>query len=73
MLDPPIPGSTWSIPYRMTVDGAPFNLTSQSALQGITPASGQESYALAFEIIDAERKRAGRYKDVITVKIAPIP
>ncbi len=73
MLDPPIAGHTWLIPYQMKVDGAQFDLSGQSTLQGVSPASGEQSHSLSFQIVDAERKRAGTYKDVITVQIAPIP
>jgi hypothetical protein len=71
-LDPPITGQSWVIPYRMTVDGAPFALNGQPLSLGAASVSGQQSHSLTFQIIDADRKRAGRYKDVITVRIAPV-
>jgi hypothetical protein len=71
-LDPPIAGQSWVIPYKMTVDGAPSSLNGQPLSLGGTPVSGQQSHSLTFQIIDADRKRAGRYKDVITVRIAPV-
>lgn len=71
-LDPAIPGRDWSVPYRMLVDGSPFDLSRQTYLQGISPVSGQHSHSITFEIINADGKRAGRYKDVITARISPV-
>jgi hypothetical protein len=71
-LDPPIPGRVWSIPYRMLVDGSPFDLSQQTYLQGISPASGQQSHSITFQIINADGKRAGRYRDIITARISPV-
>ena len=71
-LDPPIPGRVWSVPYRMLVDGSPFDLSQQTYLQGISPASGLQSHSITFQIINADGKRAGRYKDVITARISPV-
>ena len=71
-LDPPVPGRAWSIPYRILVDGSPFDLSRRTYLQGSSPALGQQSHSLTFQIIDAESKRAGRYKDVITARISPV-
>jgi hypothetical protein len=71
-LDPPIAGRVWSIPYRMLVDGSLFDLSQQTYLQGISPVSGQQSHSLTFQIVNADGKRAGRYKDVITAKISPV-
>ena len=72
VLDPPVAGHAWSIPYRMTVDGAIFNLGQKTPLQVNAPVTGQQSHSLKFQILDADRKRAGRYKDVIIVRISPL-
>lgn len=71
-LDPPVPGHPWSIPYRILVDGSPFDLSRRTYLQGSSPALGQQSHSITFQIIDADSKRAGRYKDVITARISPV-
>ena len=71
-LDPPTPGRVWSIPYRMLIDGAPIDLTQQTYIQGASLTSGLQSHSITFQIMDAESKRSGRYKDVITARISPI-
>jgi hypothetical protein len=71
-LDPPVPGRVWSVPYRILVDGSPFDLSRLSYLQGTSPTSGQQSHSITFQIINADGKRAGSYKDVITARISPV-
>lgn len=71
-LDPPVPGHSWSVPYRMLVDGFPFDLTQQSYLQAASQTSGQQSHLITFQMINADGKRAGIYKDVITARISPL-
>lgn len=70
-LDPPVAGRAWSIPYRLSVDGAAFDLSQQNYIQRMSSTSGKQSHSLAVQIIDANEKRAGRYRDVITAKITP--
>ena len=72
-LDPPVPSQTWSIPYRLDVDGTAADLSTERVLPGDAPTGGKQAHTLTFQIIDAVAKRAGIYKDVITVKIGPTP
>jgi hypothetical protein len=75
-LTPKLPGETWSVPYSVTFAGQPLNLAGAAGLYSL-PATRPESdasYSLTVTIGDVAQKRAGRYKDVITVEIkAAIP
>lgn len=71
-LTPPVPGQSWTVPYSATLDNKPLNLsgtfstetTPQTTLRGA-------SHILNVIIGDPSRKRAGLYKDVITIQIVP--
>jgi hypothetical protein len=71
-LDPTIPGEEWGIDYSVLVDG-----TAQSLEQGVkiveynSPSQGETSHSLLFRLNDARMKRAGIYKDVVSIKIIP--
>jgi hypothetical protein len=72
VLTPAIPGQRWSVPYTATLDGARLDLSRQAsggAHQATAPRK-DATYILAITIGDAANKRAGTYKDVITVEIA---
>ena len=70
-LDPPVPTQTWSIPYRLDVDGTAADLSTERVLPGDASSGGKQAHTLTFQIVDAAAKRAGIYKDVITIKIGP--
>jgi hypothetical protein len=70
-LDPEVPGQVWRIPYSLRVDNAPVSLQSAANLTRLAPVSadGRESHLLVFRIEDALGRRAGLYRDFVTVDI----
>lgn len=70
-LDPPIAGQPWHIPYAVSVDGGEVDISRSLVLPQQKAADGVRSHMLEFTILDANSKRAGIYKDVITGKIIP--
>jgi hypothetical protein len=70
-LDPPVLSQTWSIPYQLHVDGTVANLSAERILSGDAPISGKQTHTLTFQIVDATSKRAGIYKDIVTIRISP--
>lgn len=71
-LDPPIAGQDWSVDYRLKIDGVDVDLGGGSALiQANSSASGERTHSLSFRILDANNKRAGLYKDIVTATICP--
>lgn len=68
-LDSSPTGQDWWIDYQMDVDGVPTSLTGGSVSMTAAPASGEQTHTLSFHILDADGKRAGIYKDVITATI----
>ena len=72
-LDPPVSGQDWSVRYRMDVDNAPADLSSNSISLNVGSGPlGGRSHTLSFQILEAANKRAGIYKDVITATIIPL-
>jgi hypothetical protein len=70
-LDPPVPGEDWRVKYSVRIDGVAVNLEAvASVLEDELSPNGDRSHKLTFRITDAGKKRAGRYRDIITVKIA---
>jgi hypothetical protein len=74
-LDPELPGQAWSIPYSVRVNSQSLSLRATAMLSRSRPSSwgGEESHALSFRIEDAEDRRAGLYRDTITVEISVQP
>jgi hypothetical protein len=70
LLDPPVAGQTWSIPYRVSLNGDAIGFDSQKRFELSSGSSGEREHALTFQILDADGKRAGLYRDVITAKIS---
>lgn len=68
-LDTSPGGQDWWVDYQMDVDGAPTSLAGGAVSMTAAPASGEQNHTLSFHILDAEGKRAGIYKDVITATI----
>lgn len=72
LLDPPVSGQTWSVPYAVAMDNHLVDLVtpagSPTVLAPPTPIAGDD-HALAITIGDVSKKRAGLYRDVITVQI----
>ena len=74
-LDPEIPGQSWTIPYSLRVNSAAVSLLPSSTIHRSFPrhSDGAESHMLAFRIEDMPDRRAGFYRDVITVEISVDP
>lgn len=71
ILTPGIAGQDWSIPYAAMLDQQPLSLSQGASLQNLQPTQPgyDASHSLMVTIGDANRKRAGRYEDVITIEI----
>jgi hypothetical protein len=71
LLTPPVNGQVWSIGYTASIDGTPFNLGQAVQTRKIVPSSiASTSHNLTVAIGDTANKRAGLYKDVITVNVS---
>lgn len=70
-LEPGSPGQVWSIPYSLRVDNMPVSLQATVLLAQGTPVTsdGRENHLLSFRIEDASSRRAGTYRDSVTVNI----
>jgi hypothetical protein len=71
-LTPPIPGHAWTVPYTAMLDNRILDLSRafSTPLRAQTTLAG-DSHILNITIGDPSRKRAGLYKDVITILIVP--
>jgi hypothetical protein len=71
-LTPPIPGHAWTVPYTAMLDNRILDLSRafSTPLRAQTTLTG-DSHILNITIGDPSRKRAGLYKDVITILIVP--
>ena len=56
----------------MTVDDTAVELSQEISLEQSASSSGLHSHSLTFQIINAESKRAGIYKDMINVSVMPL-
>jgi len=73
-LDPTIPGQDWSVPYTLRVNGEAVALRPAAPIVRSRPlSSGEETHSLAFKIDDAMNKRAGLYRDTITIEVSVNP
>jgi hypothetical protein len=74
-LDPEVPGQTWSIPYSLRVNSQSVSLHAVALLGRSRPSDwgGEESHALSFRIEDAGDRRAGLYRDTVTVEVSVQP
>jgi hypothetical protein len=74
-LDPEVPGQIWSIPYSLRVNSQSVSLQAVALLGRSRPSDwgGEESHALSFRIEDAGDRRAGLYRDTVTVEISVQP
>ncbi len=67
-------GRTWSIDYETILDGRRVDLSASAGTQlrfdGPTPATG-DRLALGLQIGDVGDRRAGTYRDRITIEITP--
>ena len=71
ILTPPVTGRTWSVGYAAKLDGTQLALnsgeTSTSAIS--TQSGGYVDHDLDVTIKETEDKRAGTYKDILTIVI----
>lgn len=71
-LTPPVPSQNWSVGYEARFNNRPLDLNKGTSMQKLPPTYGEEaSHKLEVTVGDVARKRAGEYKDVITVQISP--
>lgn len=68
-----LPGTEWTIPYNLTLDGTLVSLAGGS---GEYASSGPQrlqhsSLPLGFVIGDTRTRRAGTYSDVLSITVAP--
>lgn len=70
-LTPKAPGRDFSVPYTATLVGHPLNLAATASLRNLPPTRPESdaSHPLTITIGEVQRKRAGRYEDVITIEI----
>jgi hypothetical protein len=70
-LDPELPGQVWSIPYSLRVNNQPVRLQPSAILTQVAPqtSDGRESHVLLFRVEDIAGRRAGVYRDFVTVDI----
>jgi hypothetical protein len=71
-LTPPVAHQSWFIPYTATLDGSPIDLTAdtRSGSRNMSSLQG-DGHSFSIAVGDISRKRAGLYKDVITISIVP--
>jgi hypothetical protein len=73
-LSPPLPGEDWSVDYSLLIDNKPVNLRSRAAVYFHAPAIiDNVQHKLSVSIGDVSRKRAGLYRDVISITITASP
>jgi hypothetical protein len=71
-LTPAVPGQTWTVPYSATLDNKSLNLSGVFNTETIAQTSLRgASHILNVTIGDPSKKRAGLYKDVITIQVVP--
>ncbi len=72
LLDPPVSRKAWSVPYVTAIDDVVVDLSAPAGsptVQVPPTAVAGDRHALLLTIGDASKKRAGLYRDVITVRI----
>jgi hypothetical protein len=73
-LSPSIPGETWSIDYALLIDDRPVHLRPHTAVYFPVPKIiEEEQHKFTVSIGDVSGKRAGLYRDVITITITASP
>lgn len=73
LLTPPVTGQNWSVPYVVTVDNYAVDLripVGSLTVQAPPTSIAGDNHALTITIGDVSKKRAGLYRDVITVQIS---
>lgn len=70
-LTPAVPGQSWTAPYRASFAGKELDLRQPAAVVGLpaTHPRADATYALTVTIGDVSKKRAGKYRDTITIEI----
>jgi hypothetical protein len=74
-LDPDSSGRSQPIPYSLRIDSEPVSLTVPAILARSVPRHswGHANHTLAFRIEDVADRRAGLYRDVVSVDITVNP
>ncbi len=76
-LDPPsTDGAAWKVPYTVRINNGgelTLNADQKIAISRAASALAGSSIPVEIKIGDPSNQRAGRYKDVITVKIDALP
>jgi hypothetical protein len=70
LIDPPVPGQSWFVPYRTSLDGIVIEFGTKNRFEISSGGSGVRSHSLTLQILDATGKRAGTYRDVITARVS---
>lgn len=71
VLTPAAPGQNWSIGYETRLDGQLLDLNRGASVNKLLPTPGDEAnHNLLVTVGDVSKKRAGKYEDVITVRIS---
>jgi hypothetical protein len=72
VLTPAIAGQTWAVPYLATLDATALDLNGivNTNTSGQTTLLG-DNHTFSVSIGDVSKKRAGLYRDVITIRIVP--
>lgn len=61
----------WRVPYSVRLGETPLALTSVASFESTSAPTTTQSMPLQFVIGDVAGRRAGTYKDVLTISIAP--
>ncbi len=71
MLTPAVPGQSWTIPYQLSLDehSLPLDQSDWSSSPLPVASGGYVEHNLDVIIGETDDKRAGSYRDVVTVKI----
>lgn len=74
-IEPEITGQNWGIPYSLRINSQPTTLTSTVFIpKNVSPLTlGRETHLLTFRIEDILNKRAGFYRDIITLEVSINP
>lgn len=74
-LDPEIPGQSWAVPYSLRINSQPVPISTAAVIPKLPSLLnlGRETHLLTFRIEDVTNKRAGIYRDVITLEVSVTP
>ncbi|WP_284734384.1 hypothetical protein [Sphingosinicella terrae] len=68
-----LPGTDWFVSYGLALGGQSITLSGgRGEYTGTTPNMHQDSLAVRFQIGDVSDRRAGIYRDIISVAVSPL-